>query len=149
MFGVRTKAAITATKARDTKLGGNRGVKPTVNMRKQSAAARQRASARAADIAPTITELQADGATSLRQIAAGLNAKDIPIPTARGEGAWTAPQVKRVVTRLVRSPAFVPGSELGPGVNPRHRRSAGPLYSFPLGRRKGRPPKKNFGQSQV
>jgi hypothetical protein len=35
-----------------------------------------RASARAADIAPTIAELQAAGATSLRQIAAGLNALD-------------------------------------------------------------------------
>jgi hypothetical protein len=70
-------------------------------MRIQSAAARQqRASVRAADIAPPIAELQADGATSLRQIAAGLNAKDIP--TARGEGAWTAPQVKRVLKQLVR-----------------------------------------------
>jgi hypothetical protein len=107
-------------------------------MCKQSAAARQqRASARAADIAPPIAELQADGATSLRQIAAGLNATDIP--TARGEGAWTAPQVKRVLKQLVGWPAFAPDSKLGPGVNPRHRRSAGPLYSFPLGRRKGRP----------
>ena len=101
MFGVRTKAAITATKARGTQLGGDRGVKPTVKMRIQSAAARQqRASARAADIAPPIAELQADGATSLRQIAAGLHAKDIR--TARGEGAWIAPQVKRVLKRMVR-----------------------------------------------
>jgi hypothetical protein len=47
MISVRTKAAITATKARGTKLGANRGVKPTVKMRMQSAAARQqRASAR-------------------------------------------------------------------------------------------------------
>jgi DNA invertase Pin-like site-specific DNA recombinase len=30
-ISARTKAAITATKARGTKLGGNRGVKPTVN----------------------------------------------------------------------------------------------------------------------
>jgi hypothetical protein len=44
-------------------------------------------SARAADIAPTIAELQAAGATSLRQIAADLNAKGIP--TTRGEGEWT------------------------------------------------------------
>ncbi|HEY2529300.1 MAG TPA: hypothetical protein VGJ20_15360 [Xanthobacteraceae bacterium] len=49
MFGVHTKAAITATKARGTKLGGNRGVKPTVKMHMQSAAGRQqRASARVA-----------------------------------------------------------------------------------------------------
>ena len=46
-------------------MGDNRGVKPTVSMRKHSAAAhQQRASARADDLAPTITELQADGATS-------------------------------------------------------------------------------------
>ena len=44
---------------RGTKLGGNRGVKPTVKMRIQSAAARQqRASARAADITPPLAELQ-------------------------------------------------------------------------------------------
>jgi len=50
VFGVRTKAAITAAKARGTKLGGNRGVKPTVKMRIQSAAGRQqRAASRAAD----------------------------------------------------------------------------------------------------
>jgi len=55
-----------------------------------------RASARAADIAPTIAELQAAGATSLRQIAAGLNAKGIP--TARGEGEWTVLQVKRTAS---------------------------------------------------
>jgi hypothetical protein len=46
VFGVRTKAAITG---RDTKLGGNRGVKPIVKMRVQSAAGHQQgASARAA-----------------------------------------------------------------------------------------------------
>ena len=42
------------------------------------------ATARAADLAPTITELQAAGATSLRAIAAGLNERGIP--TARGTG---------------------------------------------------------------
>ena len=59
MFGVRTKAAITATRARDTKLGGNRGVKPTVKMRTKSAAApQQRVSARVADITRPVAELQ-------------------------------------------------------------------------------------------
>jgi hypothetical protein len=100
-ISARKKAALAAAEVRGTKLGGNRGVEPTMKMRIQSAAARQHcASARAADIAPPIAALQADGATSLRQIAAGLRAKDIP--TARGEGAWTAPQVKRVLKRLVR-----------------------------------------------
>jgi hypothetical protein len=50
------------------------------------------------DIAPTIAELQASGATSLRAIAAGLN--DRGIETARGAGEWTATQVQRVLARL-------------------------------------------------
>src|SRR6267142_1451200 len=49
------KAALAAAKKRGTKLGGNRGVKPTAKMRARSTAViQQRADARAADIAPTI-----------------------------------------------------------------------------------------------
>jgi hypothetical protein len=59
---------------------------------------RLRADARAADLADTIAELQAAGATSLRAIAAGLNERGIP--TALGEGEWTATQVMRVLERL-------------------------------------------------
>jgi DNA invertase Pin-like site-specific DNA recombinase len=99
MISARTKAALAAAKARGTKLGGDRGAKPTAKMRKRSAAVRQqRASARADDIGPTIAEVQAGGATSLRAIAAGLN--DRGIPTARGAGEWTATQVQRVLARL-------------------------------------------------
>jgi hypothetical protein len=57
-----------------------------------------RAKARAADIAPTIAEIQAAGATSLRAIAAALNERSIP--TARGRGEWSAVQVARVLDRL-------------------------------------------------
>jgi hypothetical protein len=57
-----------------------------------------RAKARAADIAPTIAEIQAAGATSLRAIAAALSERGIP--TARGRGAWAAVQVARVLDRL-------------------------------------------------
>jgi hypothetical protein len=42
--------------------------------------------------------LQAAGATSLRAIANGLNEQKIP--TARGNGQWTATQVARVLERL-------------------------------------------------
>jgi hypothetical protein len=49
------------------------------------------------DLAPTIAELQATGATSLRAIAAGLN--ELGIPTARVTGAWSATQVMRVLAR--------------------------------------------------
>jgi DNA invertase Pin-like site-specific DNA recombinase len=99
MISARTKAGLAAAKRRGVKLGGNRGVKPTAKMQKASTAALQaRADARAADIGPTIKELQAAGATSLRAIADRLNAKRIP--TARGEGEWTATQVMRVLERL-------------------------------------------------
>ena len=94
----RTKDALAAAKARGTKLGGHRGVTPTAKHRKLAVAARQKhASDRAADLAPTIAELQASGATSLRAIAAGLN--DRGIETARG-GQWSAVQVLRVLDRL-------------------------------------------------
>jgi hypothetical protein len=45
----------------------------------------------------TIEELWASGPTSLRAIAAGLNARGIE--TARG-GTWSAVQVARVLDRL-------------------------------------------------
>jgi DNA invertase Pin-like site-specific DNA recombinase len=99
MISARTKAALAAAKRRGVKLGGNRGTKPTAKMQKASKVALQaRADARAADVAPVIAELKAAGATSLQAIADGLNAKKIP--TARGQGEWSATQVMRVLERL-------------------------------------------------
>jgi len=99
MISARTWAALQAAKKRGTVLGGDRGRKPTAKMRKLSAEARQQTAAkRAADLAPTIAELQAGGAGSLRAIAAKLN--EIDIPTARGNGKWTATQVMRVLDLL-------------------------------------------------
>jgi hypothetical protein len=57
-----------------------------------------RADARAADLAPIITELQAAGATSLHALAAELNRRGIP--TATGRGDWSGKQVARVLERL-------------------------------------------------
>jgi DNA invertase Pin-like site-specific DNA recombinase len=100
MISARTKAALAAAKKRGTKLGGYRArAKPSARTHKLSAAAIQkRVDGRAADISPTIRALQAAGATSLRAIADGLNAQGIP--TARGNGQWTAVQVSRVLERL-------------------------------------------------
>jgi DNA invertase Pin-like site-specific DNA recombinase len=101
MISKRTKDALAAAKRKGKKLGGDRGVKPTAKVRAKAVAAIEaRASTRAADIAPTIAELQAAGATSLRAIAAGMNARRIP--TARGEGDWSAVQVQRVLERLAQ-----------------------------------------------
>ena len=99
MISARTKAALAAAKKRGVTLGGFRGKVPTAKHRALSAAAlRRKADGRAADLAPTIKEMQAAGASSLRAIADGLNAKNIP--TARGSGEWSAVQVARVLDRI-------------------------------------------------
>jgi hypothetical protein len=46
---------------------------------------------------PMISTIQATGASSLRAIAAELNAREIPTPRKLGE--WSAVQVQRVMTR--------------------------------------------------
>jgi DNA invertase Pin-like site-specific DNA recombinase len=105
MISKRTKDALAATKARGKKLGGVRfrqdGSRVVITKEIQAgavAALQERADARAADVAPTIRELQAAGAESLRAIAMGLN--DAGIPTARGQGKWSAVQVQRVLERI-------------------------------------------------
>jgi DNA invertase Pin-like site-specific DNA recombinase len=97
MISARTKAALAAAKRRGVKLGGDRGATISKAARTRAAVLRtQKADARAIDLRPMLSELQAGGATSLRALADGLNARDIP--TARG-GKWTATQVARVLTR--------------------------------------------------
>lgn len=115
LISARTKAALAQARKRGVKLGGRRrkvigkhaNGKPiygdVANGSDKARAAgtraiEERADARAADIAPTIKALQAGGATSLRAIAAALNAQSIP--TARGQGKWSATQVSRVLERL-------------------------------------------------
>ena len=94
----RTKAALAAAKARGVKLGGHRGVVLSETVREAGRATRTtKAEARAGDLAPIITELQANGVTSLGGIAKALN--ECEIPTARG-GEWSAVQVMRVLARL-------------------------------------------------
>lgn len=99
MISARTKAALAVARARGVKLGGDRGNLRGVAGHGSAASAasaakrRQKAEQRAKDLAPTIAELRANGATSLRQIAEGLNARGIP--AARG-GRWGAAQVSRL-----------------------------------------------------
>ena len=56
------------------------------------------AAERVVDLTPIIADVKASGASSLRQIAPGLNARGIP--TSRGR-TWSAVQVKRVLERAV------------------------------------------------
>jgi Recombinase len=57
----------------------------------------KRAASRAADLAPAMKQLRAAGNTTLRALAAGLNA--VGITTARG-GNWDQTQVRRLLARI-------------------------------------------------
>lgn len=97
MISARTKAALQAAKARGQVLGGDRGVKPShATAVKGATALKAKADARAADLSTILAEIKAEGASSLRDHAAALNARGIP--TARG-GEWSAVQVSRVLAR--------------------------------------------------
>jgi DNA invertase Pin-like site-specific DNA recombinase len=106
MISARTRSALAAAKARGKKLGGPRIRKsdgrPVVigrTAQKRGAASnRKRAVDRAADLAPTIAQIRATGATTLAAIAEGLNAAAIPTP--RGQGKWSPVQVRRTLQAL-------------------------------------------------
>lgn len=92
MISQRTKAALAAAKARGVKLGTPDNLAHSRGNDERKAAA----AARAADLAPIVTEIRAGGASSLREIAAGLNARGIQ---AASGGQWSATQVSRLLSR--------------------------------------------------
>jgi hypothetical protein len=59
---------------------------------------RERAVKMAQTLALVVAEIQAEGASSLREIAAGLNARGVPTPKG---GHWSAMKVKRVWSGLL------------------------------------------------
>jgi len=93
MIGTRTKEALAAAKARGVVLGN-----PKLAKARKSAVASIKALAdqHAANVLPVIREMRKAGATSLRQIADGLNARGITTP--RG-GKWYASSVRNVLQR--------------------------------------------------
>jgi DNA invertase Pin-like site-specific DNA recombinase len=93
MISARTKAALSAARARGMVLGGFRGHVP--DHRAGNAAAAARALEFGAQIMVLIAPMVAEGA-SLRKIAAYLTEQQIQTP--RG-GAWTATGVKNVIDR--------------------------------------------------
>jgi DNA invertase Pin-like site-specific DNA recombinase len=99
LISERTKAALAAAKRRGIKLGGYKGKPMLKRVRKLGTEAIQKQATLAAqDIAPIIADLRKAGKTTLRAIADGLN--DQGIPTARGNGQWSATQVARVLDRI-------------------------------------------------
>lgn len=97
MISARTKAALAAAKARGVQLGRPGNLRNQVVGQERARARRtEMAAERATDLLPIITDIQAAGAATLREIAAGLNERGIP--TARGK-SWSAVQVSRVLKR--------------------------------------------------
>jgi DNA invertase Pin-like site-specific DNA recombinase len=97
LISQRTKAALQAAKARGQVLGcKNANIASYASVGAQaSATVRSRVAAkRTEDVLPIIEAIQAEGNTSLRQIATALN--DRGITTARG-AEWSAVQVKRIL----------------------------------------------------
>jgi DNA invertase Pin-like site-specific DNA recombinase len=102
-ISARTKAALTALKARGVKLGSHRP-ECADNLTPEAAAAgrklgserqRQNAILDMADLFPRIAQMRQEGHT-LAQIAEALNADG---QTSRGGTAWTHTQVRRVLKR--------------------------------------------------
>jgi len=87
MISERTKAALSAARARGTRLGN-----PRLDEAAKRGTAALKANARrfAANVLPIIREIEKAGAASLNAIAAKLNERNVP--TARG-GRWTHVQV--------------------------------------------------------
>jgi DNA invertase Pin-like site-specific DNA recombinase len=94
LISERTKAALAVAKARGTRLGN-----PRLADARAVANARLRADADAfaKAVAPIIWEVRAAGTSSLRAVAAALNARGVP--TARG-GRWEAQTVANIVRRV-------------------------------------------------
>jgi len=96
-ISARTKAALAAAKARGTQLGGLRWNLSSVSSKGRKVALKVRRQAQeryAHDVLPVIEDKRRQGAKSLRQIAAALNADGTPAP--RG-GGWSAVQVQRIL----------------------------------------------------
>jgi len=98
LISQRTKAALTAAKARGQVLGNPKLAEARVTAHDRLRAG---ADAFADSVAPAIREAQAAGAKTLRAIAAALNGRGIG--TARG-GRWDPKTVSNVLARLGRTP---------------------------------------------
>jgi len=101
MISERTRAALAARKRQGAVLGNRTNLAEAQKL----GAARTAEEARrfAANVAPVIHQVQASGITSLRGVAAALNARGVR--TARG-GRWAATQVGMVLARTAPKPAL-------------------------------------------
>ncbi len=98
LISQRTRAALAVAKTRGVRLGNP---SPTPATAQMAAAARQARSrqvaARAADVLAVVRQVQAEGASSLRAIAAELHTYGVLTPA--GKLAWSPAQVRRLLAR--------------------------------------------------
>jgi DNA invertase Pin-like site-specific DNA recombinase len=96
LISQRTRAALAIAKARGVRLGNPSPTPATPAMAAIARAARSRQAAnRTADVMAVVRQVQAEGASSLRAIAAGLH--DHGVRTPGGKEHWSATQVKRLL----------------------------------------------------
>jgi hypothetical protein len=123
MISARTRAALGAAKARGKKLGGQRirtsDGRPVViapeARRRGASANRMRAVNRAADLAPTIFQIQQRGASTLAAIAAGLNDAGIPTPRGQASGAPCRSSARSMRCRRLEGRGCHNGPNVGRG----------------------------------
>jgi DNA invertase Pin-like site-specific DNA recombinase len=99
LITARTKAALAAKKAQGVKVGNPRAAE---TIARAHAAHRAVAAEFAANVLPIVKEIQAAGLTTMRAIAAALNARGVR--TARG-GKWGPSTVLRLLRRQDSSPS--------------------------------------------
>lgn len=98
LISQRTRAALAVAKGRGVRLGNP---SPTPATAEMAAAARQarsnQATARATDVLAVVHQVQTEGASSLRAIAAALHARGVLTPA--GKLNWSPAQVQRLLKR--------------------------------------------------
>ncbi|MBB5057446.1 DNA invertase Pin-like site-specific DNA recombinase [Granulicella aggregans] len=105
MISARTKAALSAARARGVELRGLRGNRERMALlatEANSISAKRRAESatkRNADLIPVISNIQEAGHKSHKRIAEELNRRGI---TAARGGQWSANQLRRVIRRTAR-----------------------------------------------
>ncbi len=98
LISQRTRAALTVAKARGVRLGNPSPTPATVEMAAAARQARSRqVAARASDVLAVVRQVQAEGASSLRTIAAELHARGVLTPA--GSAQWSATQIRRLLLR--------------------------------------------------
>ncbi len=96
LISQRTRAALAVAKARDVRLGNPSPTPATAAMAAAAREARSRqVAARAADALAVVRQVQAEGASSLRAIAAELHAHGVLTPA--GKLGWSPTQVRRLL----------------------------------------------------